>query len=258
MREPANGESVASREDADSTAQRYQREFWSEANLVFSQPHYRLEKCARIIRKLAQGQPCSLLDVGCGPAALRRLLPPNIEYYGMDLAIHDQGPNLIEADLLKSPIRFADKKFNIVLAQGFFEYMADAQSQKFAEIAEILERDGKFIVSYWNYAHRNTQIYFAHSNVRPVAEFREDLARYFNIERSFPASHNWYHGSPSRKINKALNMHINMHIPVVSPLLGVEYLFICSARLPARRDRHRAGRVRSPVEDRSIAPSDPR
>ena len=258
MRESANGEGVASREDADSTAQRYQREFWSEANLVFSQPHYRLEKCARIIRKLAQGRPCSLLDVGCGPAALRRLLPPNIEYYGMDLAIHDQGANLIEADLLKSPIRFAGRKFNIVLAQGFFEYMADAQSQKFAEIADILDRDGKFIVSYWNYAHRNTQIYFAHSNVRPVAAFREDLARYFNIDRSFPASHNWYHGSPSLKINKALNMHINMHIPVISPLLGVEYLFICSARLPAWRQPHRADRARPPAEDPSIASRDPR
>ena len=49
--------------------------------------------------------------------------PAERKYYGIDLAVHDQGPNLIEADLLKSPIRFADKKFDIVLAQGFFEYM---------------------------------------------------------------------------------------------------------------------------------------
>lgn len=230
MSNPGDGEGIVSGGGAGGTGQRYRKDFWSEANLVFSQPHYRLEKAARIINKLAQGKECTLLDVGCGPATLMRLLTPNVTYHGIDIAIKDPAPNLIEADLLKSPIGFGDKRFDIVLAQGVFEYMGDLQSQKFAEIAQILAENGKFIVSYWNYGHRNRQIYFAHSNIRPVDDFQRDLARYFSIDRFFPASHNWYHGSPSLKLNKALNMHINMQIPIISSIFAVEYFFICSAR----------------------------
>jgi SAM-dependent methyltransferase len=222
MSDPADGRS--------DIAERYKKDFWSEANLVFSEPHYRLEKALRIITRIAQGRQCELLDVGCGPAALMRLLPPNIRYHGIDIATHGQVPNVIEADLLKNPIRFGDKRFDIILAQGFFEYVAELQSQKFAEIADILNENGKFIVTYWNYGHRNTKVYFAHSNVRPFSEFRDDLARHFTIDRFFPASHNWYHGAPSMRFNKALNRNLNVNIPFISPKLAVEYFFICSPR----------------------------
>lgn len=45
--------------------------------------------------------------------------------------------------------------FDIILAQGIFEYVGRFQPQKFAEIAQILNEDGKFIVSYVNFNHRN-------------------------------------------------------------------------------------------------------
>jgi SAM-dependent methyltransferase len=211
-------------------AEQYKKDFWSEANLVFSEPHFRLEKVLRIVKGLARDRECSLLDVGCGPAALMRLLPASVHYYGIDLDTHGQAPNLMETDLLQTPIGFNGKKFDIVLAQGFFEYVADLQAQKFAEIADILNADGKFVVTYWNYKHRNTQVFHAHSNVRPVSDFRKDLERYFTIDRFFPVSHNWYHGSPSMRFNKAINMRLNINIPVISPMLAVEYFFICSPR----------------------------
>ena len=85
-----------------------------------------------------RGRTPSLLDIGCGPATLERLIPPTVRYHGIDIAIHEQAPNLIEADIVKSPIRFGDQKFDIVLAQGFFEYVGDYQSQKFDEIAQLL------------------------------------------------------------------------------------------------------------------------
>lgn len=231
MSDSAGSHNVVPEKGAD-IAERYKKDFWSEANLVFSQPHYRLEKALRIIEGLAQVKECSLLDVGCGPATLMRLLPPNIHYYGIDLDTHGQAPNLMEADLLEAPIGFNGKKFDIVLAQGFFEYVGSLQAQKFAEIADILSGNGKFIVSYWNYKHRNTQTFCAHSNIRPVGDFRKDLERHFTVDRFFPASHNWYHGSPSMRLNKAINMHVNVNIPLISPLLAVEYFFICSRRGP--------------------------
>lgn len=209
----------------------YKRNFWSEENLKFSQPHYRLEKSARLISKLVDGRKCTLLDVGCGPGTLMHLLPPNIEYYGIDIAIHRPAPNLAEADFLESPIRFGDRHFDIVVAQGFFEYVGDLQAQKFAEIARLLNSGGKFILSYWNFGHINRHVYWPFSNIQPLDDFRRSLARYFLVDRAFPASHNWCHSEPNRGLVKAINMRIDANIPVISPRLAVEYFFICSPRL---------------------------
>jgi SAM-dependent methyltransferase len=223
-------EGIVPRDDAENAVQRYQRDFWSKENLKFSEPHFRMEKALRIINSAARGRECDLLDIGCGPAALSHLLPSSIHYYGIDMAIQQPAPNLMEADLIGTPIAFADKRFDIILAQGLFEYLPKVQSEKFAEIAEILRPGGTFIVTYWNYAHRNTKVYHAHTNVQPAGDFRRDLERHFTVDRFFPASHNWYHGSPSMRFNKALNMRINMNIPVISPLLAVEYFVLCSPR----------------------------
>jgi SAM-dependent methyltransferase len=219
---------------ADTAMQHYGREFWRQENLKFGRPHYRMEKARRIVKDLAEGRECDLLDIGCGPAALMRELPPTIHYYGIDLAIKEPAPNLIETDILRNPIAFNGKNFDIIVAQGVFEYLPEVQSRKFAEIADILRPGGIFIVTYWNYAHRNPKVYEAHTNVRPFREFRQDLERHFRVDRFFPASHNWYHGSPSMRFNKALNMRVNINIPVVSSLLGVEYFVLCSPRSVAR------------------------
>jgi cyclopropane fatty-acyl-phospholipid synthase-like methyltransferase len=208
----------------------YKRDFWRDENLKFVQPHYRMQKVARLVRSIAQDKGCTLLDVGCGPATLRSLLPANIDYYGIDMAIHDPAPNLLEADIIKEPVRFGDRRFDIIVAQGVFEYLGGVQSQKFAEIAGLVNHGGTFLVSYWNYAHRNPNVYWAHNNVQPIEQFRADLERYFYIERSFPASHNWYHGAPSWKVNKLVNLHLNYTVPFVSEKLAVEYFLLCSPR----------------------------
>jgi SAM-dependent methyltransferase len=230
MNDPGSDKDIVPEDGVGNTVQYYKKDFWRKENLKFSQPWYRLEKSARIINRIARGEECTLLDVGCGPATLMRLLPPNIQYHGIDIAIHDPAPNLIEADFLKTPIRFSDKRFDIIVAQGVFEYVGDFQSQKFAEIAHLLNENGTFIVSYTNFGHRNKQIYWPFSNIQSFDDFHKSLARYFNIERFFPASHNWKHAQPNRKLVKTVNMHIDLNIPFISPVLAVEYFFICSSR----------------------------
>lgn len=216
--------------DASSRGQYYKRDFWSEENLKFAKPHYRLEKASRIVNRLARGRECSLLDVGCGPAALQPLLRPNIRYHGIDIAIQDPAPNLLEGDFLESPIGFRGQMFDLVIAQGFFEYAGNLQAQKFAEIAKILNRTGTFIVTYVNFGHRDREIYWPYSNVQPLADFRQGLLAHFDIRRSFPTSHNWNHAEPRRRLIKAGNMHLNANIPLISQKLAVEYFFICSPR----------------------------
>jgi SAM-dependent methyltransferase len=228
MNDQTNSESLMPEGDISGTL--YKKDFWSKENLKYSKPHHRLAKSARIINRLAQGEKCTLLDVGCGPATLMSLLRPNIRYHGIDIAIHAQAPNLIEADFLEVPIKFGDKTFDFVVAQGVFEYVGDFQARKFAEITQLLNGNGVFIVSYVNFGHRNRTIYWPYSNVQTLNDFRQDLAQYFTIQRFFPTSYNWNHLEPNRRLVRTANMYINFNIPYVSRILAVEYFFICSKR----------------------------
>ena len=230
MNEAVNSQGTAPGSSAGSIADSYKRDFWIKENLKHAEPHYRLQKTARLINRIADGRPCDLLDLGCGPATLMRMLQDNIHYYGIDIAIHDLAPNLLEADILQAPIRFGDRRFDIVVAQGLFEYVGGFQAAKFAEIAQLLNEGGTFVVTYTNFGHRSKHVFEAFSNVQPFAAFRDSLSRYFTLKRVFPTSHNWYGGQPRRGLVKAANMHLNMNIPVLSPRLAVEYFFICSPR----------------------------
>jgi SAM-dependent methyltransferase len=230
MGNPAINKGAAAAGNAHERANQYKRDFWGAENLSFNEPWYRLVKSAKIISKLANGSERSLLDVGCGPAALMRLMPPNISYHGIDIAIQEPAQNLIEADIAKSPIDFNGMRFDLVSALGVFEYIGDAQSRKLGEIARILADDGKFVVTYTNFSHRRTRIYEAFSNIQPLPAFRADLERYFTIDRAFPASHNWKHSQPNRALLKRLNMHVNANIPLVSRKLANDYFFICTPR----------------------------
>lgn len=206
----------------------YKKDFWSQENLKFTRPHFRLQRSARIINKLAHGEDRDLLDIGCGPGTLMKLLDDNIHYYGIDIAIQEPALNLIEADLLKGPIKFGDRKFDIVVAQGLFEYLGEFQSAKFAEIRQLLRQDGRFVVTYINFGHHRKSIYWPYSNVQSLSDFRESLTRQFRIEKSFPVSHNWNHGSPQRRWLQVIEMPVNLNVPVVGPRLATEYFFICS------------------------------
>jgi SAM-dependent methyltransferase len=230
MNNPAGGKGIAPGDGAGSKAQYHKKDFWSGQSAQYLQPHYRLEKAARMINRLARGKECTLLDVGCGPATLMRLLTPNVHYYGIDIAISEPAPNLLEADLLETPIRFGDKRFDIVLAQGFFEYVGDFQSQKFAEIARLLGENGTFIVSYTNFGHRDKGTYWLYNNVQPLDDFQRSLTRYFKIQKLVPTSHNWKHTEPNRRLIKSVNMPIGVDIPFISQMLAPQYFFVCSPR----------------------------
>jgi SAM-dependent methyltransferase len=207
----------------------YKRDFWAEENLRYVEPHFRLTKAARIVNRIARDRKCDLLDVGCGPATLAGLLSRNIDYYGIDIAIHNPAPNLLQADFLSAPIEFGEKTFDIIVAQGVFEYVGKFQSQKLAEIKQLLRKGGKFIVSYVNFDHLHRHVYAPYSNVQPFEDFRKSLTREFRIDRYFPTSHQWYHREPYRRLTKAIQMPINLNIPFLSRLFAVEYFFICSA-----------------------------
>ena len=212
-----------------STVKEFQSQYWwQHEGLIYFQPHYRLAKCGRIINSLAGGRECDLLDVGCGPATLSQLFQNNIHYHGIDITIHDPSPNLLEIDLSKKEIDFQNKSFDLIVAQGFFEYIGEFQNKKFSEIKRVLKKNGRFIATYVNFSHLHKQIYPMYNNILPLNSFIKDLSSVFCIERFFPSSHNWMGTEPRRPWLVKVQMPLYINIPIISPLLGVDYFFICS------------------------------
>ena len=189
-----------------------------------------MRKVARIVNRMADGRACRLLDLGCGPATLQQLLDPNIRYYGIDIAIQEPAPNLAELDILAQPIQSDARPFDIVVAQGLFEYLGENQSQKFGEIADLMTPSGAFIATYVNFDHHKPNYYWPYSNIRSAQEFQESLEEHFLVATKIPTSLNWNHTEPSRPLVSALNMHLNVNIPFVTSHLAVEHIYIC--RLP--------------------------
>lgn len=210
------------------TEKYYKREFWATENLKYVKPHFRLSKAAKIVNDIARSKKCELLDVGCGPATLGRLINKNIDYYGIDIAVHNPAPNLLQTDFLAAPINFGVRHFDIIVAQGVFEYVGKFQEEKLVEIGRLLKSGGTFLVSYVNFGHLHRVVYEPYSNVQSFDEFQKSLARVFRINRCIPTSYHWYHREPNREWLKAIQMRINLKIPLLSRLFAVEYFFICS------------------------------
>jgi len=206
------------------------RDYWVVENAQYAKVSFRLRKCAGVLNQLAGDRECTLLDVGCGPGALRTLLNPNIEYHGIDIAIHEPASYFRELDIAHEPIAFDNKRFDFVVAFGFFEYMGQLQERKFEEIRKILKDDGKFMMSYINFGHFRRKVWPNYNNVRSIEEMTKSLNGVFQVERRFPASHHWRQKQPGNNSFPALQMLVNFNIPIFSPLLAVEYFFVCSQR----------------------------
>lgn len=204
------------------------RDYWIVENAQYVEPSFRLKKCAAFINRMAATRPSSLLDVGCGPAALRPLLRQNIDYCGIDIAIHQPVPFLREIDIAGQPIKFDDRRFDFVTALGFFEYMGGKQGSKFLEIRKILKDEGKFILSYINFGHVRGKVWPNYNNVQSVDEMTKALRAYYRVDKCFPASHHWRQKQPGMNSFRPLQMFVNFNIPIISPMIAVEYFFICS------------------------------
>jgi len=222
---------------ATAAGKYYKRDFWAKENLNYVEPHFRLTKAARIVNQLARGRECDLLDVGCGPATMTKLLERNIHYYGIDIAIHKPAPNLLQSDFAESPIAFGGRRFDLIVAQGVFEYIGVVQAEKFREIADLLNEGGRFLVSYVNFNHRDWHKYAPYNNIQSFGDFRNSLEQFFSIDRFFPTSQRWQHQEPRTKWMKTIQMKIDFNIPLLSRIFAVEYFFICSAMVPISNRR---------------------
>jgi SAM-dependent methyltransferase len=215
--------------DGSEAPRYYKRDFWETENLRYAVPHFRLRKVARLVRKLAGSRELDLLDVGCGPGTLAGLLPASVRYHGVDIAIQRPAPNLLELDLTKEPAGFRGMRFDIVVAQGVFEYLGDMQSRVLGEIAGLFKDGGRFVCTYQNFAHRRASVYQPYSNVQQPADFRRDLARHFLIDQAFPTAYNWGHSHPRRALVRVPQERLAVNLPFFGRRLAVDYCYVASA-----------------------------
>jgi SAM-dependent methyltransferase len=214
----------------------WDKEHWLSSTGFYKQPYLRLEKCARIVNVLAGKHGVDLLDIGCGPATLGQLLQANIRYHGIDIAIHQPAANLVEMDVTKEQIRFHDKRFDLVVAAGLFEYLGTFQRQKLREIRDLVREDGKFVVTFTNFGHIHPPLQEpTYNNTKSIGEFLEDLDAFFHVERYFPSSHNWVRREPQRRWLYWVNMKMSVKIPFISRKFANNYFFVCAHKKGDRR-----------------------
>ena len=206
------------------------RDYWSIENLKYVEPHFRLQKIARTLVRLAQGKNSDLLDIGCGPAALAKLLPSIFNYFGIDIAIRAPAPNLIELDIINDEIVFANKNFDFVVASGLFEYLGKHQRKKLAEIRHVTRDSGYFVMSYVNFGHLSKRIWPNYSNVQPIALIRKDIESFFVITGMFSTFHNRVGTEPKRRIIQQIQAGLGFSLPIISPLFAVEFIFVCAPK----------------------------
>ena len=208
----------------------YDKSFWIEENSIYIPANFRMRKCARFLNQQINDRPRDLLDLGCGPATLRQILDPNFNYHGIDIALHYEAPYLIEDDFVAQKVSFRDKRFDVVVALGVFEYMGSHQDEKFEEIRDLMNEGGTFIMSYINFDHFRSIIYPIYNNVQRIQEMKHALSHYFDVQKVFPSSHHWRHKQPGKNALPRLQMHFSTHVPLLSTKLAVEYFFVCSPR----------------------------
>ena len=124
----------------------------------YDRPHPRLRRIAKIVVDLVNPNenPTTVLDVGCGKATLRSLLPTCVEYFGIDFTVEkleSTDPQHFSSEDLDNPQRaFQDRVFDIVICSGIFEYISHPE-QFLQFVTSKVSAGGHLIFSYTNRRH---------------------------------------------------------------------------------------------------------
>ena len=170
---------------------------WSLRARAFDRIHPRLKLIANLVNDLPEPNQ-TLLDVGCGPAALRRAIGSNIEYFGVGIVSgiigeHDDPAHFAICDLNHDLECFGNKKFDIVVCSGIFEYIHDPD--RFMRFLSLkMSEHGHLIISYENRQHyrclpswlRGELPHYTdpHFNFMTIPQMKRLLARYeFQIRK---------------------------------------------------------------------------
>lgn len=133
--------------------------YWNSNTLRFNLVHQRLI----IIRSLIDCIPrplTQLLDVGCGLGTMKQLLPETVEYFGIDIAsdvikLKNDPAHFEVVDLNGLPQCFGERKFELAICSGIFEYIQYPKTfLRF--LSDKIINGGYLIITYNNRQHYQT------------------------------------------------------------------------------------------------------
>lgn len=169
--------------------------YWQRESLIYRQPHRRLKQVARLLN---DGPTRRLLDVGCGPAALRDLLAADFKYLGCDIASHAApllGENFLRQDFnVECDLNyFAGKGIDVVHVGGVLEYLHHP-GQLLGEIRRVTGPGTRLIVTsthFESHYYRDPACHHAHWVYKPtLPAFLELLASAgWLVKRVHPCAH---------------------------------------------------------------------
>lgn len=102
----------------------------------------------RLVASFFQNRPARLLDLGCHKGGLHKLLPPEIDYFGIDM-IAEGFPRAVRADLNEAVLPFEDASFDILVCTAVLEHVF-YPLELLQEMARVLTDEGEALVSVPN------------------------------------------------------------------------------------------------------------
>jgi SAM-dependent methyltransferase len=202
--------------------------YWNARTRDFTQPHARLQLIRRLIDGLPRGVR-TILDVGCGGAALKDLLPGTLEYFGVDIAnsvINAQrDPEHFQVvDLECVHQFFGGRTFDLVVCSGICEYISN-----WNRFMRLLRRScpvgGFLILTFTNHEHYSESILRKrlpdpHVNFMSIPQMRASLQKHgFSLLRYTSIS---VRGTTLPVVGRFLGWPLN--------LFNRQYLFVCEYR----------------------------
>jgi 2-polyprenyl-3-methyl-5-hydroxy-6-metoxy-1,4-benzoquinol methylase len=159
-----------------------------------------------------------ILDIGCYMADLLRILPHNIDYYGIDFdkealkIAKSRGANVIRADIEhRLPLR---SKFDIIVATEILEHLKDPEKMVL-QIKNLSDENGVFLISLPNECtlyHRLKMLFgkgidgtgfapYYHLHFPTIKQNEEFVSKHFEIIKK----RYWIHTGVGGKIEKLLS-----------------------------------------------------
>lgn len=136
-----------SRKHFDNQARKY-----DQTNTIYYSKEGK-QSCKDIAKYLENKKYIKLLDIGCGTAYLKELLPEKTEYYGLDLSTEmlkvAKNKNLPNTHLTQGrsdQIPYEDNTFDVVTCSQSFHHYPDRQ-KALQEAKRVLKPDGIYILS---------------------------------------------------------------------------------------------------------------
>lgn len=201
-------------------------DYWSAESQKYVQPHCRIKKIARELKFI--DDRTTILDIGCGPAPLAKLLTDaQVKYYGVDVFNQDGFPgyykkfDLSQDDFSVFPFK---QYFTNIVMSGVLEYLSPVRaSALLAYVVENLSNsDTQFVISFTNFSHYS----------RAVATYHPEWKNIMSVEDFIVTSQNAglqlvrYYPSYYLVFGRRIDLKLRFWVPLISKYFGRQIIYV--------------------------------